>query len=1635
MIMRNKITMWLLFMFVLASLVSALTVYDVSTVEVGSSVNVNWLSDVEADGTVFYGINSLENNLSSDEIGTMHSITLTNLEASSEYSYEVESCNNETCDRSEMFFFIAPNSSNTSTNALPLTVTLNGNPLPEFYNSNKISFDVESASGSDIYIKVNGAMKRHKRLGDSGRFTFTAIELDPDLANELTVSTELGSDSKSEAFTINLDLTYPSININSLPEEYLQQVFDVNGTTDEDVVLDVYMSYRGEESILTNTLNIMAGTISESISFSNGDGNYNVQFVFTDKAGNRIVKEFNSYIDTENPPLETDPGDLNRLGPSYVDKIRIQGTTEPGAKVVVYVNNKTSTKGSWNADFLSIVQKIGLLFEGEREYITVAGDDGSFAIDVYLSKKFIDETYMGQRFTNQQVFGRNVTERVFTNVPAWVNNIMVVAIDRAGRTSETRTARIILTTCDYGGDWQVDFQTVTPNVIIPNHLLEGIGGFGFNYKLEWQGPGDEMQARIVGKPDFRLPSNSVLSQMDEEAYKLGMLVIDRGSFINMYQNDLDMGTVKVNLKRYPGTEEELADYNNLEIMMEMELNYKFDNFGQPSVGRQIKCVPVSIPLDKRLDVAKPKKFLKKAVGFLEGTVDTLDDVIEVVQDVRKVVFYSSLATTVVYYGYSVKQKLACWKYAGTRFVPKDGDSIILPTECDGRDDADDCNSCWGSIISTEKMKRTNSWVSDRIFCPAIPSVQEYTRTLGQRDYFVYDEGDGDSDDKNLIHRDSACTEKSLPTYYETKDERHDNCKSQYHYEWRPACLSINDIYKYSFNESEQNFFEKFVDTVDGVCKANPGDMEDIIHKTGHCCDNHNYNKEYPSTTGCYYIINPSQPEGTEKGIYEAFFDEQASCLRDSKGDCIYENGQIISDPNKQLETVELYYDNNGLPFKVDKVNGYDSEAEYKAEMNDRCLGFYIDGYKGKYVIDPTSSLIRSAQCGCMPALEQYLIHYRNMADGTRKCFEEILMTGNATAGFCKTMITQYICDLVYDVIRCGGKFFSAKLSIGSGEQRPQDESPGIGGFFAAMNSAGSSVANSVKSRYGTTQMFRSLFSERTLLHSACIAAFTGDWNVEMENLFSLATSSIPIKSDIFIHPATRRFITSSPFNGRATYIYHINMGIIAGADMSFTARLVCSAENTCNTPTGECDCFRSGVELSAPTGVSGNLRNGEMWSKDAYIEIPNAGVRYDKLVVTYIYRNNQGQQVTEMQTKRITLVGGVPATCNFDIMMAQFLCQFDIGDRGFASFGGIAPRIALGSTYGNYRIGDKIILDGQVIKRSPGYNPNDPTAKPIENKNVWLKAEVKADGVTNVIGGRKEFMIINDGTHELDRIFADMNLVVQSSWFASTTPSTTTTQGFSAVASGNLENDVRVTVENDPEDFSRSTIEITTTEGVEILVDGNIPNPSHKYGKESYDGYFEFFVDDEKIVVSGQPDWANSRSSQTLVVKKTSSEGRQFKLMVSLHYSDEADQSRIDFLHPIVNGGIEEEYEITFTATPTDSANIGKCLPASRWHGSETKCKCGDGTCPIDSDYIYCYRDNCVDEPACEATRHLDNPTEENSKIIDKDKCYCNPTTPSADWQGDSEKAGGKVSYCYIKGDETNPRVHTEFSNAAKVVP
>ncbi len=324
----------------------------------------------------------------------------------------------------------------------------------------------------------------------------------------------------------------------------------------------------------------------------------------------------------------------------------------------------------------------------------------------------------------------------------------------------------------------------------------------------------------------------------------------------------------------------------------------------------------------------------------------------------------------------------------------------------------------------------------------------------------------------------------------------------------------------------------------------------------------------------------------------------------------------------------------------------------------------------EYIVRPSSGLLRSGQCICLPGMVANLKLWKNILTASKNCFDVVRTTGEGSEGVCQAVLETYVCDLIFNVVKC----FSEKYSMPKANKRV--EIGGVENVLTALTTSASNVGRDVEERYGGTGLYKAMFVDRKLVHSMCSFAFTGTWSLDPDVLFDMSLEEVPIDSSAVIFPCSRRFIgydpSSYPVKGSAKWLYHFGIMIAPGSDLNLRLKLKCSQGYKCKETDGflkgECDCRQGEKELEVtPPEIAGTISKYDILNKELFIPLQGdqSMVRYDTAELSWSWTDPNGQFRDDSVTCSIGQTGTHPPNfCAFDLFTLSFRCVFGEQEGG-----------------------------------------------------------------------------------------------------------------------------------------------------------------------------------------------------------------------------------------------------------------------------------------------------------------------------------------------------------------------------------
>lgn len=1160
-------------------------------------------------------------------------------------------------------------------------------------------------------------------------------------------------------------------------------------------------------------LNLSAGSFNLTLSLQDGVSNP-VSIEFADLAGNAVA--FHQDVLVSSTPPQIFFTNLPTLNPSYVQDVIIKGNVTPGSMVVVFVNNQTTPDASWSTSAAEIVKHFGQVVE--------RGFFGLFGGEVYTARARSDGSFeLPIKLSQQLDIG---TEESY---PAMVQASSLASPPPAQVSPATPvTAATVITKDKYR-------NSILVLVIGPTGLTSTARGDIVYTKCgsggDWNIEVSDISPTVVVPEHLRrgIAQFGFNVNLDWQGPEGTGRLVGGPSFAMVPLSPEERASLAFDPSRLINPNNIIpvpsADGKKYHVLMKLNrINYTQPELKDISLKKLGIKIPILVELRYQSTYGgiKAERTQRQCIEF-----NSVLDIEVPASVIPKSLLEGSI--TAIDFVVDIINKilkplliitkitffvcLLSWVVWFVYLVYQKYTCIA---------DGSKSQSCIDAKTKANQIDYYMRWVCDRVFCPSAPSYTKFLETP----HAVGVDGEGSAVDvcKDVTPGSSAFYDEKPDDLFDPKKL---NCAAAYKQQWDTACVAVDELKRSRCLEAQAS-----------------GNQQEIQKNCGG-----------PLTSAFFAVSGICKGKG-----------ELSDRYRVSRGTVIYEYSKDTRtwfECKRKLEIDERTKEQR--PTTVcDRELSADEIKKLGLEQQSKT--------KRETVINPTEGFITAASCVCLPAVNGYLQLWRNVLTQIKQCFQSILTTGQGSAGLCRATLTTYLCDIIFDAISCFSQLFGA----GTGGRTEEPKTRGITGFMRAMSDAGDDIQKSITERYGKTGLFEAMFTERKLVHSMCLFAFTGDWDLDLDQAMG-GLSVVPLKSEGFVYPATRRYITSNPLQyGRTTYIYHIGAGLVAGDDVNYRLQLICSADNSCDKdddfPNGECDCFRKGpvppLDITREFGP-GRTSAGSVVQADIYANVPDSPVRYDKVRLTWnSVKNVAGKEAPSGEViYPIKREGGrAPADCTFDVGSLEFRCRFDIGERGYATFlqppisaNAVSPTGAplpagIGRSFG---LGEPLRLYMAVSKKSPNFEPQSSDLNkrnPANELPFYLRYQIRTprDFITSgsrdvPSSGMFYFPIAYDGTVELrDR----PGIIITKEHF---TGGETSTEGIVRIRPlTDIEPGIAQFL---PGEF-RATARITTTTYTAIKFDQSVATPGDKINYQIFDVDMSAKPPKQQLIQSGTYDTA-----------------------------------------------------------------------------------------------------------------------------------------------------------------------------------
>jgi hypothetical protein len=433
-------TILVLTLFLNLPIISALEISGVGVRNITQdSVEVVWETDEPADSFVNYGTtrDQLESTGDGDEV-EQHNILLNQLSPGNEYLFSVES-NGVSDDNGEEYYLFK---------TLPLddTAPTLDVEVEEFVKGNQLDVQGTTETGAIVKVYVDGTLWDSVRAESAeeeagktptGEFMFNDVIINKDVYNNLTVeSTDPSGNVVVWSTLVLSDTQKPQLTLEEFPELISETTYEVVGTATEECDYEFFVNDK-------SAVKGKGTEIKQRVTLQ--EGKNNIKIVLTDKVGWETTKKFVLKSDTMPPTVKFELAN----GAEYYEgraQTDINGETEPGAKVFLYVYN--SRTNEYQADFSKALME------------TTAGDDGKFKFN---NVKFPPPAFLEWKDLAPREVPSGLQEVLIPNLAELGSQerktyyIYVIAEDDTGKVGNAPSRTVNVNTC-YSANFAFDIS-------------------------------------------------------------------------------------------------------------------------------------------------------------------------------------------------------------------------------------------------------------------------------------------------------------------------------------------------------------------------------------------------------------------------------------------------------------------------------------------------------------------------------------------------------------------------------------------------------------------------------------------------------------------------------------------------------------------------------------------------------------------------------------------------------------------------------------------------------------------------------------------------------------------------------------------------------------------------------------------------------------------------------------------------------------------------------------------------------------------------------------------------------------------------------------------------------------------------
>ncbi|MDO8511331.1 MAG: fibronectin type III domain-containing protein [Nanoarchaeota archaeon] len=740
--MNTQKRMWKMLVLLVIALflnLPVVTALEISNVHVNvissTEAEVLWETDQPANSLVNYGTSQQNLNPVGDASNVLdHSVPLSGLFANTTYYYKVQSDGVVDDNAGSLYSF--------STLALDNTPPELNVEIPKAVAGNNLEVSGTAEKDATVRAYVNGAQLQ-STLAVDGSFTLTAIPLASNVESMVKIeAVDVAGNSASIESKVFADINKPTLQLAPLPEFTGNKKITVSGTISEASSYELFMDNqsvaKGEGTTLKADLSLE-------------EGKNTILIVVTDTAGWVIEQEVSVISDTKAPTLEFDfaKGKEYYQGNAETD---ISGTTEPGAKVFLYIFRPLS------ADFTAD-------FDKAWEEVT-ANEEGAFTFSEVdfehppISLKDLAPREVPQGLQDEAIAGvqKAQTAQKFTY------HVYLIAEDKSGKTGYAKK-QVTVNTC-YSSDFDFDVQSMArfqgPLRLNPTLLDEGRESVTAVFNLSYRGSGVSTAGQDAFEvTNVRFEKACTQGMLEDDATKIGCTVFPNTPQLtpNVQKTAWYVTAPLFTTEKFSEKNSDFWDeFGKRQIVFPLKITVSYrENLGGGKMSEpktQVSCQDLAYFIDIPVDSEDmlPDFIAEEGLDAIEFTIDKIDIVLPYLEKAILVTgvawiasFIGRLATR---YARIVSSKLEVYFSKGKakeEQCPSDQGKYYFQSEIKHwqelrtswpnfetrglRGDWDDlsksldtlCPTTTGLWNAEEILDQAYRWTGDRVLCRTVPA--------------------------------------------------------------------------------------------------------------------------------------------------------------------------------------------------------------------------------------------------------------------------------------------------------------------------------------------------------------------------------------------------------------------------------------------------------------------------------------------------------------------------------------------------------------------------------------------------------------------------------------------------------------------------------------------------------------------------------------------------------------------------------------------------------------------------------------------------------------------------------------------------------------------------------------------------